>query len=87
MTQIIVDHLLRGRLRDLSERLEFVDEFGALLGYFTPSQVRTDQGGDTGLTDAAVADVQLSHAELLKLAIANPPASEWFEGDEECPFR
>lgn len=87
MTQIIVDRQLRGRLRDLNERLEFVDERGELLGYFTPSQDRTDESGDVELSDAAIADVQLSHAELLKLAVANPPAAEWFEGDEECPFR
>lgn len=26
------------------------------------------------------------NAELLKLAAEHPPASEWFEGDEERPF-
>ena len=87
MTQVIVDRQLRGRLRDLSERLEFVDESGELLGYFTPSQDRAEGCGDVDISDAAVADVQLSHAELLQLAAANPPAAEWFVGDEECPFR
>ena len=87
MTQVIVDRQLRGRLRDLSERLEFVDERGELLGYFTPSQDRAEERDDDAMTDAAVADVQLTHAELLQLAAENPPAAEWFEGDEECPFR
>ena len=87
MTQIIVDRDLRGRLHDLSERMEFVDEFGELLGYFTPSLGYTNETGDVDLADVAVADVQLSHSELVKLASSNPPAAEWFESDEECPFR
>lgn len=87
MTQIVVDRQLRGRLCDLSERLEFVDESGELLGYFTPAQIGAEGNGDVELSDDAVADVQLSHAELLKLAAAHPPAAEWFEGEEECPFR
>lgn len=83
MTQIIVDLQLRGRLRDLSEHLEFVDERGELLGYFTPFLDHAEKVDDVDLSDTAVADVQLSHAELLQLAAANPPATEWFEGEEE----
>jgi hypothetical protein len=28
-----------------------------------------------------------SNEELLKLAASNPPPKEWFDGEEECPFK
>ena len=72
MTQVVVDRLLRGQLPDLTERLEFVDESGELLGYFTPAESLAER---------------LNNDDLRKLAVANPPPTEWFTTEEECPFQ
>ena len=37
MTKVILDKHTRNQLRDLKEPLEFVDEAGHLLGFFTPN--------------------------------------------------
>ncbi len=38
MTRVLVSSKIRGQLGDLRDRLEFVNESGDVLGYFTPSQ-------------------------------------------------
>ena len=42
MTRVLVNSKIRGQLGDLRDRLEFVDESGDVLGYYTPSQQNSE---------------------------------------------
>ena len=41
MTKVTIDHTMRDKLRNLSERVELCDEDGRVLGYFTPAADRS----------------------------------------------
>lgn len=61
MTRILVSSNIRGQLGDLRDRLEFVDESGDVLGYFTPSKVGAEWECEPLVSDA----------ELLRRAESN----------------
>jgi hypothetical protein len=43
MHQIVVDAALSAKLHGVRERVEFVDEYGQLLGWFTPASVLPEE--------------------------------------------
>ena len=52
MTRVLVSSKIRGQLGDLRDRLEFVDESGDVLGYFTPSQQNSEWECEPLVSDA-----------------------------------
>lgn len=58
MTRVLVNSKIRGQLGDLHDRLEFVDESGDVLGYYTPSQKHSE----------SVCEPLVSDTELLRRA-------------------
>ena len=52
MTRVLVSSTIRGQLGELRDRLEFVDESGDVLGYFTPSQKDSEWECEPLVSDA-----------------------------------
>jgi len=73
MNRIVVDQVLRSRLRNLDARLELCDEAGIVLGYFVPASERQrllyewarGQFSDDELARARAQSGRFSLAEIL----------------------